>query len=407
MLWDVAKKENLHIGLRPALCLFTTRLTPEDGPRSIEVQYGLSHTFDQPSENVEQSTLSVPLEPDVKELAQVTVIMHFSPCSAYDMGEKYNHWFNRRLGYPVKLLYIGDHRRKVLGNMGQGVASRTAKPLHLSLAAIPVTLLLGDSLLSANPASETSWAITGVMILAGCVVLVQQLKRWIWKGEPLITFADLAAYLIVSQKSYQDVNKRLPDDEEMDITKFRANLVVSGAKEEYEEDYWAELRIRGAITMKLTQNCARCSSLNVDYATGKAGKTEAGKVLKKLSKDRRVDPGAKWSPIFGRYGFLTSTSSEVDTVVINVGDEVEVTRRNSERTITVKCPPREDKPMPTLTETMQIIPSPSGSGSHYSRQEKVRRRSTWTEAFVGLEGCWGNRLIIQTISMWTVSVIDA
>ncbi|KAH8673209.1 MOSC domain-containing protein, partial [Ilyonectria robusta] len=296
MLWDVAKKENLHIGLRPALCLFTTRLTPEDGPRSIEVQYGLSHTFDKPSEPVEQSTLSVPLEPDVKELAQVTVTMHFSPCSAYDMGEKYNHWFSRRLGYPVKLLYIGDYRRKVLGNMGQGVASGMSKSLHLSLTAIPF-------------------------------------RKWPWKGEPLITFADLAAYLIISQKSYEDVNKRLPDDEQMDITKFRANLVVSGAKEEYEEDYWADLRIRGTITMKLTQNCARCSSLNVDYATGKAGKTEAGKVLRKLSKDRRVDPGAKWSPIFGRYGFLTSTSSEADAVVINVGDEVEVTRRNSERTI--------------------------------------------------------------------------
>lgn len=334
MLWDVAKKENLHIGLRPALCLFTTRLTPEDGPQSIEVQYGLSHTVDRPSEPVEQSTLSVPLEPDVKELAMVTVTMHFSPCSAYDMGEKYNHWFSCRLGYPVKLLYIGDYRRKVLGNMGQGVASGTPKSLHLSLAAISVTLLLGYSLLSASPASQISRAIIGVMILASCMLLVQQLRRWPWKGEPLITFADLAAYLIISQKSYEDVNRRLPDDEQMDITKFRANLVVFGAKEEYEEDYWADLRIRGTITMKLTQNCARCSSLNVDYATGKAGETEAGKVLRKLSKDRRVDPGAKWSPIFGRYGFLTSTSSEADTVVINVGDEVEVTRRNSERTIT-------------------------------------------------------------------------
>ncbi|KAJ4171215.1 hypothetical protein NW754_007361 [Fusarium falciforme] len=120
----------------------------------------------------------------------------------------------------------------------------------------------------------------------------------------------------------------------MDITKFRANIVVSGANEAYEEDFWSQLRIGGNATMKLTQNCARCSSLNVDYATGKAGKTEAGKVLKKLSQDRRVDPGTKWSPIFGRYGFLAPASREAEVVVISVGDEVEVTGHNLERTIT-------------------------------------------------------------------------
>ncbi|KAM6508289.1 hypothetical protein FALCPG4_018163 [Fusarium falciforme] len=307
MLWDVGKKENLHIGLRPALCLFTTRLTPQAGPRSIEVQYGLSHTFDQPSEHVEPSTLSVPLEPDVKKLPRVTVTMHFSPCSAYDMGNKYNDWFSRRLGYPVKLLSIGDHRRGVLGNMGQGVVSGTTKSLHASLTVIPVTFLLGYCSLSQGQTGSAG---------------------------PLITFADLAAHLIISTKSYQDVNERLLDDEEMDITKFRANIVVSGAEKAYEEDFWAQLRIGGSINMKLTQNCARCSSLNVDYTTGRAGKTEAGKVLKKLSKDRRVDPGMKWSPIFGRYGFLTSASSECEGVVISVGDKVEVTKRNSERTIT-------------------------------------------------------------------------
>ncbi|KAI8677690.1 MOSC domain-containing protein [Fusarium keratoplasticum] len=334
MLWDVNKKENLHIGLRPALCLFATRLTPEDGPRSIEVEYGLNHVFDQPSEHVDPSPLSVPLEPDVKKLPRVTVTMHFSPCSAYDMGSKYNDWFTHRLGYPVKLLYIGDHRRKVLGNMGEGVAYRTTKPVHISLAIIPVALTLGYSFYSKGKAGSTPSTNTGILILASFVVLVQQLRRWICTAGPSITFADLAAYLIISTKSHQDVNERLPDDEEMDITKFRANIVVSGANEAYEEDFWSQLRIGGNTTMKLTQNCARCSSLNVDYATGKAGKTEAGKVLKKLSKNRRVDPGTKWSPIFGRYGFLASASTKAEVVVISVGDEVEVTGRNLERTIT-------------------------------------------------------------------------
>ncbi|CAH0057033.1 unnamed protein product [Clonostachys solani] len=337
MLWDVDKKENLHIGLRPALCLFTTSLIPDDDPQSIQVQYGLSHTFDQPLEPVEPSPLTVPLVPNVKGLAQVTVTMHLSPCSAYDMGEKYNDWFSRRLGYSVKLLYIGDYRRQVLGNMGQGVGSGTVK-VQPWLAAIPVTLLLplAYSLFSGHVSSLVQLTISVLMVLASCAVLVERMGLLQSTSKPLITFADLAAYLIISRKSYQDVNERLPDNEDMDITKFRANLVVSGAKEAYEEDFWAELRIRKSITMKLTQNCARCTSLNVDYATGRAGSSEAGKILKILSKDRRVDPGTKWSPIFGRYGFFTPMSSSSDTVVINVGDEVEVTGRNSERTITGK-----------------------------------------------------------------------
>ncbi|KAF5554612.1 amino acid polyamine transporter I [Fusarium mexicanum] len=300
MLWDVGKKESLHVGVRSSLCLFTTSLTPEHKPGSIKVQYGLSHTFDEPNRHVDPSPLMVPLVPNVKGLPQVTVTMHLSPCLAFDMGKEYNDWFSDRLGFSVKLLYIGDHRRKVLGNMGHGISFNTvqAEPW---LAIIPATFFLG------------------------------MLKK---SKKPLITFADLAAYLVISQKSYDDVNERLPDKEEMDITKFRANIIVSGAQEAYEEDFWAELQFRGSITMKLTQNCARCSSLNVDYATGKAGTSEAGKMLKKLSKDRRVDPGVKWSPVFGRYGFIIPGSSSVGSVILNVGNKVEVTKRNSQRTIT-------------------------------------------------------------------------
>ncbi|KAH7635516.1 hypothetical protein B0T09DRAFT_405546 [Sordaria sp. MPI-SDFR-AT-0083] len=107
-------------------------------------------------------------------------------------------------------------------------------------------------------------------------------------------------------------------------------------------------------------NCARCTSLNVDYDTGKPAKREMGSVLKKLMKDRRVDPGMKWSPVFGRYAFVGESVSvsvsegevwkqegeegqegaeawrrekEEQEMWISVGDEVQVTRRNEERTV--------------------------------------------------------------------------
>ena len=80
----------------------------------------------------------------------------------------------------------------------------------------------------------------------------------------------------------------------------------------YDEDYWAALTVSNSARAEkgsqaqilLTANCGRCSSINVDYHTGKTAEGDDGMVLKKMMKDRRVDPGNKHSPIFGRYGFL-------------------------------------------------------------------------------------------------------
>ena len=114
----------------------------------------------------------------------------------------------------------------------------------------------------------------------------------------------------------------------MDIEKFRPNIIVSGAAQAWEEDYWAELTL-GQTKLLLRQNCARCQSINIDFATGEPGTGESGKMLKKMQSNRRVDAGAKYKPIFGRYAFLDS-KSQVET--ISVGDEVFVTQRNVERT---------------------------------------------------------------------------
>jgi len=52
-------------------------------------------------------------------------------------------------------------------------------------------------------------------------------------------------------------------------------------------------------------------------------------VLKLLQKDRRVDLGAKYSPVFGRYGFVGKGG---EGRVVRVGEEVWVSGRNKERT---------------------------------------------------------------------------
>ena len=110
------------------------------------------------------------------------------------------------------------------------------------------------------------------------------------------------------------------------LEKFRPNIVVDG-EGPWDEDFWAELslpRFGGKIV--LTSNCARCTSINVDLETGRMGEGESGQLLKKLMKDRRIDPGNKWTPIFGRYGFPSKGGE------IIVGDEVAVTKRNEKHT---------------------------------------------------------------------------
>ena len=279
------------------LTLFVQTIDEDAGTFSV--------TYTSPAEGRgekrEEKSLVIPLEPEIQGLQGLEVMMHSSPTKAYKMGEEINAWFSACLGYEVLLAYLGPHRRKVLGNVAPNAAAGAA---------------------------SQSW--------------LGSMKKIAWGREEEedaeITFADIAAYLVVTEESLADVSKRLPQGMEMDVTKFRPNIVVSGAGEAWEEDFWGGVTICSrkketmdtASELVLTQNCARCVSINVDFATGKPGMGEEGSVLKKLMGDRRVDQGVKWSPIFGRYGFLKGGQGA--SRVVSVGDEALVSRTNGERT---------------------------------------------------------------------------
>ncbi|KIW98388.1 uncharacterized protein Z519_00048 [Cladophialophora bantiana CBS 173.52] len=336
LLFNVAHGKHMAVATFTEMCLFTTAFSTEGGagPDSkVIVTYTKDHVFDHPDKKVSPDQLHVPLSPETAGLKEVEVTMHSSPCIGYDMGEDYNGWFSERFGYEVKLLYIGGNKRKVLGNMPPNVAAQQRA---------------GLARVSSGKSSESSWlgsitstatslarAITGA---AGTDMDKENQYEGIDEG---ISFADVAPYLVISTKSWENAQRRLPENEEMDISKFRPNIIVEGAEEDFEEDYWAEILIGGpgdhddetkGAKIVLTQNCSRCNSLNVDYATGKVGQGESGKILKKLQSDRRVDPGAKWSPVFGRYGFLARVPEGKSAAEIKVGDEVSIVRRNKERT---------------------------------------------------------------------------
>ncbi|KAL2020812.1 hypothetical protein VTK56DRAFT_7905 [Thermocarpiscus australiensis] len=319
MLYEVrptGELKKMQVDSHPRCALFEQQMLqrPDEGRAVVAVRYhgelpGAS------GGGTEEGTLEVPLEPDIKSLAKIDVNLHRSPTTAYRMGDTYDAWFSQRFGFPTILVYIGDGRRAVLGKTlppkpNDGLERHQQRGWMASLASY---------FTGAQTSDETS--------------------------TPWLTFSDVAPLLVTSESSLRDVNTRLLNGQSVPMYKFRPNIVVDGEGEDaWAEDFWAELAVgagdagteNGAVarkqTLLLTGNCVRCTSLNVDYQTGKPAEGELGTVLKKLMKDRRVDQGAKWSPVFGRYAFLP-TSSQDEGFTVAVGDSVEVTRRNTERSV--------------------------------------------------------------------------
>lgn len=287
------KLKNMHITFFPQMSLFKTAMAPLPSGEDDEGHEAFTVEYSGPEDSLPTKTISIPLVPETGGLETVDVEMHSSPTKAYDMGKEYSAWFTEQFGFEVILAYIGSRRRPVLGSFlpsqGDGAVQKASRFLS----------------------SYLPTALTG-------------------KKETGITFADCAMFLVVTEESLKNASSRLPEGVEMDIKKFRPNIVISGAGEPWVEDYWGGISIDsakdGEVDIPLTANCIRCTSINIDYSTGKPGLGEDGKMLKKLMADRRVDKGAKYSPVFGRYGYLgrgigKSIAIDHDVTVVKKLDE--------------------------------------------------------------------------------------
>ncbi|KAF2853941.1 hypothetical protein T440DRAFT_487222 [Plenodomus tracheiphilus IPT5] len=281
--------KNMAIGKHPEMSQFLQTIH-EDSVTITYLAYG---------DTEKSSNITIPLEPSTEKLEPFEINMHSSPTSAFKMPEKYNTWFSSRFGYDVLLAYLGPNRRAVL--------FQNMQPLEPD----PLTRFLKKYIPFASSYVEK-------------IMGLHQTEQW------KIGFADCAPYLICSQTSLEDVSSRLPEGEEMDITKFRPNIVIEGAFEAYQEDYWGKVKINNGAELTMAHNCVRCKSINVDYATGKDGEGESGNVLKKLQRDRRIDIGAKWSPVFGRYSFW---DPKRPSQMVRVGDRVNVSKVNEGLTV--------------------------------------------------------------------------
>ncbi|KFK43865.1 hypothetical protein AALP_AA1G184100 [Arabis alpina] len=138
--------------------------------------------------------------------------------------------------------------------------------------------------------------------------------------ESNINFANEAQFLLISEESVADLNRRLEAKDEddnqarkkLDPYRFRPNLVISGG-EAYTEDKWRTLAI-GDHHFTSLGGCNRCQMINISNEAGQVKKSN--EPLTTLASYRRV----KGKILFGtllRYEIDAKTESW-----IRVGEEV-------------------------------------------------------------------------------------
>jgi uncharacterized protein YcbX len=96
-----------------------------------------------------------------------------------------------------------------------------------------------------------------------------------------VSFADGFAFLLISEASLEDLNRRL--ETPLPMNRFRPNLVVRGT-EPFAEDAWRRLRMNG-IEIDVVKPCDRCVVTTTDQDTAERGKEP----LRTLATFRLVD----------------------------------------------------------------------------------------------------------------------
>jgi uncharacterized protein YcbX len=83
-----------------------------------------------------------------------------------------------------------------------------------------------------------------------------------------VSFADSFPFLLISEESLEDLNRRLTVP--VPMNRFRPNLVVAGGGP-YAEDGWSRISI-GDLPMRVVKPCGRCVVTTTDQTTAERGK---------------------------------------------------------------------------------------------------------------------------------------
>jgi uncharacterized protein YcbX len=234
----------------------------------------------------------------------------------------------------------GDRRWMIIDPEGVGITQRDAPELtRLSVTHRPGGLLLNGTVAVDEPAGgpETTVRIFSSQpsvparlapaATAYLSDLLGQPARLAWLADPTarplgpnpldgdwVNLADGFPLLLTTVASLDAVNDWLIEagDEAVPMTRFRPNVVVSGARA-WAEDDWLGGRLRlGDVTFRAAQACSRCVVTTIDQETGEAGRQP----LHTLGDHRRYAEGL----LFGIN--LIPDVAAGETRIIRVGDAV-------------------------------------------------------------------------------------
>jgi len=162
------------------------------------------------------------------------------------------------------------------------VSAPDMKPLVLPLAGLPGTEvdaeIWADRCQAVDQGDEATWWFTKFLgqFVPGDYRLVRMLDdghRQSRLGEAELAFADDFPFLIASEASLADLNRRMrdrdPAAEELGWDRFRPNVVVTGC-DAYAEDRLGSFRI-GPVRFTGESKCVRCEITVTDQATGELG----------------------------------------------------------------------------------------------------------------------------------------
>ncbi len=139
----------------------------------------------------------------------------------------------------------------------------------------------------------------------------RQVDRQYANDDETTGFADGFPFLLIGTASLEDLNQRLPQDQQMNMQRFRPNLVIR-TEQPFIEDQWHRVRI-GQQTFRLVKPCSRCSITTVNPQTGET----SPEPLKTLSSYRRQGQQV----MFGQNVLHDSRG------FLHIGDKLEVLRR--------------------------------------------------------------------------------
>ncbi len=133
-----------------------------------------------------------------------------------------------------------------------------------------------------------------------------------------VGFADGFPFLLISQASLDDLNKRLAakGESRIPMNRFRPNIVVNGVSA-YAEDTWKRIRI-GEIEFDVVKPCARCVITKTDQLSADRHKMEPLRTLGEYRMARHLGITDLQGVFFGQNLIHRGTGS------IRVGANVEV-----------------------------------------------------------------------------------